>query len=832
MHRYARNARPRSPRPSPFAASAGHPARIRRRMVAVLSAVGLGATGVSVAVTHATSAGAASNVYTQNIADSFDRKSGWGMGKAPTGGSYAVIGRTSVAGSSAVFGPAPSGVGVQATLSDISVADERLQAAWQLRTKPTSGTKIYLSLDLRRQRNDDRYRAVVVVTAGGKADLSLVQRAKGRDRQLTDWQTVPGLVRPGATLVVTADITGSVVKATGQVSGQSKGVSVTGTDNTATRIANAGRFGISMVNTAKSPKAEVGVQWLRGWKITTKTGPKPPATTPGAPAPVAGRGSIAVGKTDYPVPTSNVVVVSPDGDDKAAGTTQEPVKTVARAVTLASSGDTVVLRGGVYHQTVSVPASKRLTIQSWPGEAVWFDGSSAVDGFESRTVRGRPVWVHEGWTAKFDSTAGYNAAQAASFQWLNPRYPLAAHPDQAYIDGAALTQVAAIGDLTTGTFYVDYDTDQLYLGSDPTGHSVRASDLSLAISVTSPGSKLRGLGVRRYATSVPQMGTVTIGADGQTIENVVITQNAAQGLRVRGTGVEVNHVTVTDNGLLGVQAHLTDGLVVGNSVISNNNSQHFNFAPVSGGLKVTTSRDVTVRNNEAAGNDGTGLWFDESVYDMKVLSNTSTGNTRNGVLFELCSRAVVANNVLTHNSYDAIRVADTGSVRIWNNTIGWNKVRNVEIVQDLRTNTRNDRGHDPRRPFPDPTMPWVTADVSVGNNVFIGGGQYHVYVYDAPNKRLADGMNVRLDGNVMSAPNGRAYAPVAWQTAADTITRFYLFSTYLAHRKDGSSNVLSGGYDEGQMAGDIRNSTTAVPMPSEIATLLGLKSGVRHNGSF
>ena len=61
-----------------------------------------------------------------------------------------------------------------------------------------------------------------------------------------------------------------------------------------------------------------------------------------------------------------------------------------------------------------------------------------------------------------------------------------------------------------GKFYVDYATNQLYLGSNPTGQTVRASDLSKAISVRARRQALRGLRRRRFAPSVPDMGAVTI----------------------------------------------------------------------------------------------------------------------------------------------------------------------------------------------------------------------------------------------------------------------------------------------------------------------------------
>ena len=89
---------------------------------------------------------------------------------------------------------------------------------------------------------------------------------------------------------------------------------------------------------------------------------------------IGGAGT-TVGAAHYPVP-SGAIIVSPSGNDAAAGTTSAPLRTLAHAVASAPSGATIVLRAGSYHESVVIPPGKRLTIQAWPGEPVWLDGSS------------------------------------------------------------------------------------------------------------------------------------------------------------------------------------------------------------------------------------------------------------------------------------------------------------------------------------------------------------------------------------------------------------------------------------------------------------------------
>ncbi len=52
-----------------------------------------------------------------------------------------------------------------------------------------------------------------------------------------------------------------------------------------------------------------------------------------------------------------------------------PKRTVKAAVAASASGRTIVLRKGTYHETVIIPKGKALTIQAYPREPVWFDGT-------------------------------------------------------------------------------------------------------------------------------------------------------------------------------------------------------------------------------------------------------------------------------------------------------------------------------------------------------------------------------------------------------------------------------------------------------------------------
>jgi hypothetical protein len=231
--------------------------------------------------------------------------------------------------------------------------------------------------------------------------------------------------------------------------------------------------------------------------------PTPKPTPPPAPstAPAGTAGSLAVGSASYAAP-AGAIYVSPTGNDAAAGTQAAPVKTIQRGVNLAPAGGTVVVRAGTYRETVTI--SRTVTVQNYPKEAVWLDGSSPVTGW----VADGSMWRKDGWTTRFDSsptyTQGAKDSTAANWGFVNPDYPMAAHPDQVFVDGAPLEQVKSKSLVKAGTFFLDQATSKLYIGTNPTGKTVEASTIIKAMTVKGANSVSRGRRSRTSPSSTPR----------------------------------------------------------------------------------------------------------------------------------------------------------------------------------------------------------------------------------------------------------------------------------------------------------------------------------------
>jgi hypothetical protein len=529
-------------------------------------------------------------------------------------------------------------------------------------------------------------------------------------------------------------------------------------------------------------------------------------------------GSLPVGQAQYPVP-ANAIFVAPNGDDAASGTRTSPLRTVSAAIAKAARGTTIVLRAGTYHESVTIsPAKGGITIQAYPNERVWFDGSTAVSGW---TQVGH-TWVHSGWTAHFDHSTSFTHGDRSG-GFINPAYPMAAWPDQVFIDGVGLKQVQSAAQVGPGTFFVNYRARTLRIGTNPTGHEVRASDIERAFYVAAHGVTLRGFGVRRYATPLPLMGAVLLYGGGDIAQNLVVTDNATQGLSFSGAGNLADHVTAADNGMVGIHANTADSFTIQNSLIAHNNVEHFSTSPSAAGVKITRSRRVTIRDSVVKDTIGTkGIWLDESVIGFTLAGNTVTGQPVN-VQVELSDTGIVANNTI-FLSQDARREANP-----------------------------SDPGHDPRQPIPDPSCPWLTRNITVANNVFgpyPRGGLFQFYALDKETHIPADAMNLVITGNafqgISSDPPGpgelrartqanvsRSQVPtlIGWGGGNNvTVTRYDSVTAFQQAKNATWTNTEVLSWDNWALVRDTSD-WSAKPIPADVAAVIGVPARTRVVGT-
>lgn len=787
-----------------------------------------------------------------------------GWGEADAGGAYSrsadQIGTVSD-GWATLVSPEP-GRTAKMTLDGVSSLETTVKIDVNLPDLPASDSAAYVTQQARVSENG-AYAVQLSVGADGNTDISLLRlAASGAPTSLA---MVEGpVIHVGKPLALALSVSGTnpvmvAAKVWPVGSDEPAGWTITASDQSASRVDVAGSVATALyassqgtvtpvrfdnlvvrsdgtstadpepkpeTNPEPKPETEPGTKPEVNPEPKPETNPEPPIAQP-APTDYPGQrfeaGAAAPGTVSYSAP-EGAVYVATNGSDANPGTIQRPMATLSAATKKVKEHGTVVMRGGTYHEDALVYPKRGITIQPYLKESVWLDGAETVTGW---TQSGN-VWVKSGWTKFFDSSPtfvqGAPDGTAVGYVWLNPEYPLAAHPDQIWVNDIALTQVGSRAEVKQGTFFVDRANKQLVLGTNPSGNRVDVSTLQKALSIRSQDGAVRGIGVKRYATSMPQKGTVTADFPGVTLENVMIVDNATTGFHTWSKNVTLKNVTARDNGYMGYSVHNADGFTATNILSQRNNSQHFNRTPGSGALKVTKTKNVVVSHSAFIDNWGQGVWFDDTVSNITFTDNDVVGNEGNGLVLEISEGATVANNLIANSGIAGIFVTNTGNVAIWNNTLVGNGKRNINIAEDAR------RG-------PTSAVPWITKNVSFVNNVVAGEkGADCVMCVESWSKELRGaGMLTQSEGNLyQQTASPRWFA--LWANASSGPTRLATFDDYVKTTGRDSTSLAVQGTEivdahfelTSQYAG---RAGSAQAIPSSIAGSSSLPQGVELLGA-
>lgn len=616
-------------------------------------------------------------------------------------------------------------------------------------------------------------------------------------------------------------------------------------------------------------------------------------------------GSLPPGQATYPVPTTGVVkFVAPGGSDTAAGGEFTPYATLQRAINAVGQNATIVMREGSYNEGgapgtadlgVTIGTGKEgLTIQSYPGEEVWLEGSAPVTGWTADTTSkpGSTIW-RVPYSTSFDRSVQFARGSAdgttVGYIWLNnvtsdPFYKqgkIANYYDQVFtVNGVGtqtrLIQVETLAEVVPGTFYVAgalrggtgsdrmvFNATTLYIGTNPSGLTVRAANKTRALCVVADNCTVRGIGIRRYSPSNCDGAALSFRRTGGKAENVFVTDIAAIGidayLNTRVGPTTLNRVTASWCGLNGVHVEKADDFRMTDAVLEYNNCAHWMLAPAAGGIKITTTVRATIKGGRSSDNWADGYWCDASVFDLTQTGTDSQRNQGHGIEYEISAKALIADNLVTDNGKSGILIRCSDATRMWNNTCVGNKEVNLDVTQDDRRIDTGVFGQDGRHPSgTDPVygtigMDWIIQSVEFKNNVASrpnpsgGGGNLRIRsqpkagtTMPSPLSLAALGPNV--NGNVWGRPNSSSPA-IGWALTS-TGSGAVGYTTFAAYKAAGTAvgvTLDANGIafeNTDPVAADFsltpaaESAAAAVarPLPSDVAAAVGQPAGSTHLG--
>lgn len=432
----------------------------------------------------------------------------------------------------------------------------------------------------------------------------------------------------------------------------------------------------------------------------------------------------------------------PQASDANPGTADRPWKTIGRATEpgVLRPGDAVVVRGGVYRETVVPRAGgsgpdRRITYAAYPGEQVVLSGADPYS----------PAWTRSG--------AAWRAP------WTGD--PLHAYGEREFrrellvVDGQVLRPVYRPADLQPGTFFVegpDSAPAALYVrlpgDADPRHHAVeigRRHPLFWPVgtdwyadcgSPDQPGF-LRLVGFTlRHAVNRADWGAVCPGSQGSLIEGNTAEWTNGMGFLASGRDHVFRGNRALDNGMAGFGGSCEGCLFEDNESSRNNWKGHSPFWEGGGG-KWTRTRNSTWRRHLARDNDGPGLWLDYmndgNVIEQSVFINNSVA----GIFLEFgTTRTLVRNNVVHGTRYVGWTGSGLLSQAASRNVI----VHNTFVANEgaglwlrLDDERRAEDGHN-----------------VVYNNLFVDNARaaaYESYEFELNGESVAHVRTNRIDGN-------------------------------------------------------------------------------------
>jgi poly(beta-D-mannuronate) C5 epimerase len=538
--------------------------------------------------------------------------------------------------------------------------------------------------------------------------------------------------------------------------------------------------------------------------------------------------------SSFAVP-AGALFVSSSGVDSASGlSVGSALGSLGRAVAVARDGQTIVVRGGTYRESLG-SLSKRVTIQAFPHEQVWLKGSVVVSGW-SGSGGG---WVHSGWNPNICRRC-YSAAA------LDRRYPAAGWADQVFVNGVAQIQVLSRSQLGAGRFFVDVGRRELWLGSSPAGRVVEATvlDKALQFSSRAAGSVVRGIGFAHYAAhyNMDVPSEVIVNAANVTLDRDTFAWSAGRGLSVFAPGAVVTNNLITNNGINGFHANRADGLVFSGNRVVASNGEHWSIEPTSSasiaGAKITATANAVFRNNVFVDNAANGLWLDVSCYNSVIANNVVLRSAGHGIAVEVSGKTIVAGNVSAGNARIGLKISGANDVEAWNNTLVNNGWAQLAVYEDPRHNVHPVNG-----------VTWDTARVRVMNTILAGIGSESkpmLESFDAnhPRRTTTQAMISADDYNLWIRPSRSAPKTLAsWQiTPAKSfgVTGIAILQAYLGRERssvsiDNLSLASAWAYPAGyssQLRGSSATPPRGASLPAAVAAAMGAAAGSpAHIGS-
>ncbi len=427
-----------------------------------------------------------------------------------------------------------------------------------------------------------------------------------------------------------------------------------------------------------------------------------------------------------------------------------PGDNIQAKVSAAGSGAMFTIRAGIHRLQSITPKTGQQFIGE-PGAIL--SGARLLTGW----TQSGATWYVDGQTQQ-----GAGGGQCAGGRICGP-------PDDVYRDNVLLRRVGSVAAVTAGTFYFDYAADRIYVGDNPSGHTLEGAVTPYAFEGSAFGAgtgvTIRGLVIEKYATPAQDgaLGHTNMAAN-WTVRDCEIRFNHGAGIR-GGSNVTIARNNIHHNGQLGVLGYVAR---VDSNEVAYNNTAGFAEDWEAGGIKFSYPIFATATGERALGNwihhnYGIGLWADTNHDGMQWIANTIEDNPGGGMHFEVSYSATITGNTIRRNGASdpspsegaGILIMSSGGsgIEISGNVLEGNK-NGIMLIQ-------TDRGSGSLGPY-------LVKNVNVHHNmVTLSGTQRHGAVRYGGDTGLWTTNNNSFENNTYKLTGADA-TPFEWAGARRT----------------------------------------------------------------
>ncbi len=374
---------------------------------------------------------------------------------------------------------------------------------------------------------------------------------------------------------------------------------------------------------------------------------------------------------------------NPQASDQNIGTNDQPLKTISKAVEIACTGDSIIVKPGIYREAIilsksGTPQSPIRFIADPPGSVI-ITGADIITDW--KPLADHPSVYYVNWEKQFIIN---HKKDGTPIEHHPEDAPIWGRAEQVIVDGYHLTPVGTLDELTRyinqdyrtnkiskipnpkdpstwyGMFTVDTNKKKLYIhlsdGSDPNKHHQVESSSRGLIFGTNPWINRNGVEniqvfgfIFRYGASFPQRPAVWLHGKNNLMENCIIEDMSGGGVGVSGV---MKHCVIRRCGHTGGGAN-GDGFLNEECLWEENCWKPIDRNWDAGGFKMAWSNGGVFRRCIFKRNGGPGLWFDIHVRNVLVTECVFQENELSGLFIEISRDITVLHNLMIRNGLEA-----------------------------------------------------------------------------------------------------------------------------------------------------------------------------------